>query len=242
MQECFRDITQHILSVWSFLPHKFFSCRQLPAQRDPSARNLCQTMWRCVLSRCFTVTLTANPHLRARAGSHRASSQASFMPTPPLRLSCRIRPGLQTVSHPPTWIARLLLAALNGRRRCRFQVRFFLLAFLSVALTASPKIPARPLVAPSEEHFHGGGLAAPLFREGRRTEDAQQSRKKKTMKTNTKKQNRAREQIRTVEQQQTHRQRRAQLRQWRRKTIACRLTPRRGRKTAPCPPPKFWSF
>jgi len=43
-------------------------------------------------------------------------------------------------------------------------------------------------VAPSEEHFHGGGLAAPLFSEGRRTEDAQQSRKKKTMKTNTKKQ------------------------------------------------------
>jgi hypothetical protein len=31
MQECFRDITQHTLSVRSFLPHKFFSCRQLPA-------------------------------------------------------------------------------------------------------------------------------------------------------------------------------------------------------------------
>jgi hypothetical protein len=43
-------------------------------------------------------------------------------------------------------------------------------------------------VAPSEEHFHGGGLAAPLFREGRRTKDAQQSRKKKTMKTNQKNQ------------------------------------------------------
>jgi hypothetical protein len=43
-------------------------------------------------------------------------------------------------------------------------------------------------VAPSEEHFHGGGLAAPLFREGRRTKDAQQSRKKKAMKTNQKKQ------------------------------------------------------
>ena len=68
------------------LPHKFFSCRRLPALRDPSARNLCQTMCRCVLSRCFTVTLTANPHLRARAGSQRASSQASFTPTPPLRL------------------------------------------------------------------------------------------------------------------------------------------------------------
>jgi hypothetical protein len=61
-------------------------------------------------------------------------------------------------------------------------------ALSSIALTASPTAPARPLVAPSEEHFHGGGLAAPLFREGRRTKDAQQSRKKKTMKTNTKNQ------------------------------------------------------
>jgi len=39
-------------------------------------------------------------------------------------------------------------------------------------------------VVPSEAYAHGGGLAAPLFREGRRTKDAQQSRKKKTMKTN----------------------------------------------------------
>jgi len=61
-------------------------------------------------------------------------------------------------------------------------------ALSSIALTASPTAPARPLVAPSEEHFHGGGLAAPLFREGRRTKDAQQSRKKKTMKTNQKNQ------------------------------------------------------
>jgi hypothetical protein len=43
-------------------------------------------------------------------------------------------------------------------------------------------------VAPSEEHFHGGGLAAPLFREGRETTDASQFSKKKIMKT-TKKSN-----------------------------------------------------
>ena len=36
-------------------------------------------------SRCRAVTVTANPHLRARAGSHRASLQASFMPSPPRR-------------------------------------------------------------------------------------------------------------------------------------------------------------
>jgi hypothetical protein len=41
---------------------------------------------------------------------------------------------------------------------------------------------------PPEGYSHGGGLAASLFREGRRTKDAQQSRKKKTMKTNRKKQ------------------------------------------------------
>ena len=62
-----------------------------------------------------------------------------------------------------------------------FKSGFFCSPFLSVALTASPTAPARPLVAPSEEHFHGGGLAAPLFREGRRTEDAQQSSKKNSM-------------------------------------------------------------
>ncbi len=56
-----------------------------PRSRDPSARNLCQTMWHCVPSGCFTVTLTADPHLRARAGSHRASLQASGTPTPPRR-------------------------------------------------------------------------------------------------------------------------------------------------------------
>ena len=42
-------------------------------------------------------------------------------------------------------------------------------------------------MVPSKDYSHGGGLGLPLFHEGRRTEDAQQSRKKKTMKTNTKK-------------------------------------------------------
>ena len=58
---CFRDITQHTLSVRSFVPHSHinsFRADNSPC-RDPSARNLCQTMCRCVLSRCFTVTLRA---------------------------------------------------------------------------------------------------------------------------------------------------------------------------------------
>jgi hypothetical protein len=44
-------------------------------------------------------------------------------------------------------------------------------------------------VVPPEGYSHGGGLAAPHLREGRRTEDAQQSSKKKTMKINTQNQN-----------------------------------------------------
>jgi len=52
---------------------------------------------------------------------------------------------------------------------------------------ASANTPARPLVVPSEDHSHGGGLGPPLSHEGRRTEDAQQSRKKKTMKTTSQK-------------------------------------------------------
>ena len=84
--------TQHTLSVWSGknLPPKFFSCRQLPASGNPSARNLGQTMWRCVQSRRCTGTLTATriPHParhRPWRGSHRASWRASLMPTPPRR-------------------------------------------------------------------------------------------------------------------------------------------------------------
>src|SRR6516162_3331192 len=61
---------------------------------------------------------------------------------------------------------------------------------------------ASPLVVPSEAYAHGGWPGTPLISEGRRTEDAQQSRKKKTMKTTSQKNNiGTREQIRTVEQQ-----------------------------------------
>ena len=69
---------------------------------------------------------------------------------------------------------------------------------------ASAPIPARPLVVPSKDYSHGGGLGLPLFHEGRRTEDAQQSRKKKTMKTTSQKKNSgAQGQIRTVDQTNT---------------------------------------
>jgi hypothetical protein len=68
-----------------------------------------------------------------------------------------------------------------------FQVVFFLLCVsLHRPHGVSPK-PACPLVVPPEGYSHGGRLGLPLFHEGRRTEDAQQSRKKKTMKTNNKK-------------------------------------------------------
>jgi len=43
-----------------------------------------------------------------------------------------------------------------------------------VALTASPQNQPAHSWRPSEEHFHGGGLAARLSREGRHSEDHQQ--------------------------------------------------------------------
>ncbi len=55
---------------------------------------------------------------------------------------------------------------------------------------------------PSEDYSHCPPRLAAFFSEGRRTEDAQQSRKKKTMKTNKKQIEGTREQIRTVEQNQ----------------------------------------
>jgi len=62
---------------------------------------------------------------------------------------------------------------------------FFCPAFLSVALTAAPQVQPAHSWFPSEDSSHGGGLAARLNGEGRQTEDAQQSRKKKTMKTSS---------------------------------------------------------
>ena len=80
---------------------------------------------------------------------------------------------------------------INGLVFCEgsfvFRSVFSAAALLSIALMASATEPARPRVVPSEDHSHGGGLGLPLFHEGRRTEDAQQSRKKKTMKTTSQK-------------------------------------------------------
>ena len=59
-------------------------------------------------------------------------------------------------------------------------------AFLSVALMASAQDqPA--LHGPSKDYSHAGGLGLPLFHEGRQTEYAQQSSKKKHMKTTSQK-------------------------------------------------------
>ena len=71
-----------------------------------------------------------------------------------------------------------------------FSMPFFLQAPHSFGrlVTASPKTPARPLVAPSKDYFHGGGLEARLFREqGDRRMRGKQSRKKKHMKTTSQK-------------------------------------------------------
>jgi len=102
--------------------------------------------------------------------------------------------------HPQVVFAQKMAVTAWWEAELRLQVRFLLLNVSLHRPHGVAKKPARPLVAPSEEHFHGGGLMAPLFREeGRRTEDAQQSSKKKTYEKKYKKSNRAREQIRTVE-------------------------------------------
>ena len=63
-----------------------------------------------------------------------------------------------------------------------FCSRFFLSPSHGLAHHTSP-----PCTVPSEAYAHAGGLGARLFREGRQTEYAQQSRKKKTMKTTSQK-------------------------------------------------------
>jgi len=57
------------------------------ATTRPTARFIKDNIVLCGTAGCFPVTQTADPHLRARAGSQRASSQASLMPTPPRRES-----------------------------------------------------------------------------------------------------------------------------------------------------------
>ena len=77
-----------------------------------------------------------------------------------------------------------------GQRRCVFQGRFFLRVWsaLTLALTASAWDTNPPLVVPSEDYSHGGGLEPPLFGEGRGTgrHSHTQSRKKKPMKKTNK--------------------------------------------------------
>ncbi len=74
-------------------------------------------------------------------------------------------------------------------RQLRFQVRLFLLAyfFLSPSRRRRTHQPARSWRL-LKSTSTGEGWRLRFFREGRRTKDAQQSRKKKTMKTNTKNQ------------------------------------------------------
>ena len=66
---------------------------------------------------------------------------------------------------------------------------FFCPAFLSIALTASPQDQPARSWRPSEEHFHGGGLAARLSVKGDGQKTHKQSRKKKNMKTTSQKNN-----------------------------------------------------
>lgn len=124
---CFRCFTQHTLCVRS---HGFLLNSNFRLRRGIELR----TMWRCVHHRCFSVTVRAEPGPRIRpgalqggqCGTHRASSQASSAPTPPLRLTRNSRVclpqcspmagGAATGSHPPPLPDARPLPSPRGRR------------------------------------------------------------------------------------------------------------------------------
>ena len=168
--------------------------------RRPGVLNITAS---CVHTGGFTVTLTAcsSPRprfaqcsrqfagiLRANAAASPEKEQPGLLPqcspmrlAPPPILSARLLPS-------PRRLRGKLIGSLRSKKRKR---SFFVSAasfsgpafsdsaFLSVALTASPQDQPAHSWRPSEDHFHGGGLGLPLFHEGRRTEDAMQSRKKR---------------------------------------------------------------
>jgi len=137
-------------------------------------------MCRCVPSRCFTVTLIADPHLapvRAIIAPVRRHPSCQFR-----RSASHAARGSQLARY-----ARKLKNKVFCVGSFVFNAGFFCFCvFLhrphGLAQDSSP-----PFVVPSEDHSHEGGLGARLFREGRRTKDAQQSRKKKHMKTTSQK-------------------------------------------------------
>ena len=92
MKECFRDITQHTLSVRSFVPHSHIN--SIRADNSPPAGPFGTEFMSDNVPLCAIPLLHCHadcfpdPHPardRPSRGSHRASSQASFTPTPPLR-------------------------------------------------------------------------------------------------------------------------------------------------------------
>jgi hypothetical protein len=104
-------------------------------------------------SRCFTVTLIASRRKHTRAGTllpsargnHCASSQASFMPI--RRSASHAASGIDLLAL-LDWMKKKFLC-----RQLRFQVRLFLLAFLSVALTRP--LQRGCLAVPSKDYSHG---------------------------------------------------------------------------------------
>ena len=103
---CCRDRTQHTLSVRSFLPPLFCSCRQLPARGTLRHGIRGQTMWRCVQARCGTVTRAAaripHPALRLPAAWQSVRQLAGILHASPRfrRLENTAREDPQAPAHP----------------------------------------------------------------------------------------------------------------------------------------------
>ncbi len=106
MQECFRDGTQHTLSVRSFLPHKFFSCRQLPVPGPFGTEFMSDNVPLCAIpllhchADCYSApSRSCGQSVRQFAGILHANAAA----TPVMRTA-----GSACPKPPPILIARLL--------------------------------------------------------------------------------------------------------------------------------------
>jgi hypothetical protein len=100
--------------VPSFLSHYFILIAPTILTREPLWGGIkLRTIWRCLHCRCFTVTLTADPHLASvRAVSAPACRHRSRQPTAPLG---KDQPGLLAPKPPPIPNARPLPSP-RGRR------------------------------------------------------------------------------------------------------------------------------
>jgi hypothetical protein len=161
--------------------------RRLP--RDPPRRRPGSLRYNCVLCpirllHCHAACFPDLALVRALEASAARTAPVRRHPSRQLRRSaCNANSRVcnPKVPRPPRMLAPSIP---RGLRKRQVALPLFRSGFFCVCVSlhrphgVSPR-PARPLVVPSKDYSHGGGLGLPLLHEGRRTEDAQQSRKKR---------------------------------------------------------------